>query len=79
MLFIEYIIKVVNIMSLWHGIDFNSIRDQIFELIKLFLAKTKIFQLFDQILQLLMSCGKFRIFAVVLMKAYRLIVGNSKV
>jgi hypothetical protein len=79
MLFIEYIIKVVNIINLWHGINFNSIRDQIFELIKLFLAKTKIFQLFDQILQLLMSCGKFRIFAVVLMKAYRLIVGNSKV
>ncbi len=46
----QYIIKVANLMSLWHGIDFTLIRDKIFELIQLVLRKTKIFQLFDGIL-----------------------------
>ncbi len=79
MLFMQFIIKVANLMSLWHGIDFTSIRDKTFELIELFFKKTKIFQLFDGILQLSISSGKFSIFAVIFMKAYRLIVGNSKV
>ncbi len=80
MLFMQFIIKVANLMSLWHGIDFTSIRDKTFELIELFKKKkTKIFQLFDGILQLSISSGKFSIFALVFMKAYRLIVGNSKV
>ncbi len=79
MLFMEYIIKVANLLSLWHGIDFTSIRDQIFELFALFLTKTKILNIFNVILHLLMSFEKIRIFVMVLMKAYLLIVGNSKV
>jgi hypothetical protein len=75
----EYIIKVANLLSLWHGIDFTSIRDQIFELFALFLTKTKILNIFNVILHLLMSFEKIRIFVMVLMKAYLLIVGNSKV
>jgi hypothetical protein len=79
MLFMEYIIKVANLLSLWHGIDFTSIRDQIFELFALFVTKTKMLNIFNAILHLLMSFEKIRIFVMILMKAYLLIVGNSKV
>jgi hypothetical protein len=79
MLFVEYIIKVANLMSLWHGIDFTSIRDKFFDLINLFLTKSKIFHIFDGVLQLLMSSDKTRLFVLVWIKAFRLIVGNSKV
>jgi hypothetical protein len=79
MLFMEYIIKVANLMSLWHRIDSKSIRDKLFELIQLFLTKTKILKIFDRISQLIMSSVKTRNIVMIWIKAFRLIVGNSKV
>ncbi len=79
MLFVQYIIKVANLINLWHGIDFALIRDKLFELIALFLTNTKISWLFDALSQLLMSSVNTRVFVAFWIKAFRLIVGNSKV
>jgi hypothetical protein len=75
----QYIIKVANLMNLWHGIDFALIRDKFFELIALFLINTKISRVFDALPQLLMSSVNTSVFVAFWMKAFRLIVGNSKV
>jgi hypothetical protein len=75
----QYIIKVANLMNLWHGIDFALIRDQFFELIALFLTNTRISRVFDALSQLLMSSVNTRVFVTFWMKAFRLIAGNSKV
>jgi hypothetical protein len=79
MLFVQFIIKVANLINLWHGIDFALIRDKLFELIALFVINTKISQLFDALSQLLMSSVNTRVFVAFWIKAFRLIVGNSKV
>ncbi len=42
MLFMQYIISVANLMSLWHGIDFKLIRDTFFRFIVKLLMWTKI-------------------------------------
>jgi hypothetical protein len=75
----HYIVGVANLISLWHGIDFASIRDKFFKLIVKLLKKTKIEIIFDKLVQVLMDSSFMHIFIVVWLRILRSMVKNLKV
>jgi hypothetical protein len=79
MLFMEYIIGVANLMSLWHGIDFISIRDKFFEIIRVILTKIRVKNFFNKIFQLLLNSEKIRIFVIFSMKIFKAVAKKSQV
>jgi hypothetical protein len=79
MLFLQYIIGVANLMSLWHGIDFTLIRDTFFRFIVKFLMWTKIEIIINQIFETLMDNSFLRIFAIILSINFKWMVKNLKV
>jgi hypothetical protein len=79
MLFLQYIIGVANLMSLWHGIDFTLIRDTFFRFIVKFLMWTKIEIIINQIFETLMDNSFLRIFVIILSTNFKSMVKNLKV
>jgi hypothetical protein len=79
MLFMAYIISVANLLSLWHGIDFLSIRDIFFRLFVKLLMKTKIKIIFIKIFQILMDYSYLNNFVVILLKPFKSMVKNLQV
>jgi hypothetical protein len=78
MLFMQYIIGVVNLMSSWHGIDFISMKDQFFAIIGLFLTKIRAKNIFNKIFYLLLNSEQIRIFFI-FSKIFKAVVKNSQV
>jgi hypothetical protein len=78
MLFMQYIIGVANLMSLWHGIDFISMKDQFFAIIGLFLTKIRAKNIFNKIFNLLLNSEQIRIFFI-FSKIFKALVKNSQV
>ncbi len=79
MLFMQYIIGVANLISLWHGLDFTTIMNQIFSYILKLLMKTEIEIIINRIVEILMDYSLLRNFIAILSRTFKSMVKNLQV
>jgi hypothetical protein len=75
-LFMQYIIGVANLISLWHVLDFTTIMDQIFSFILKMLMKTEIEIIINRIVGIFMDYSLLRNFIIILLKTFKSMAKN---
>jgi hypothetical protein len=78
-LFLQYIIGVANLISLWHGLDLTTIMDLIFSFILKLLMKTKIEIIINRIVEILMDYSLLRNFIIILLRTFKSMAKNLQV
>jgi hypothetical protein len=78
-LFMQYIIGVANLISLWHGLDFTTIMDKIFSFIHKLLMKTEIEIIINRIVEIFMDYWLLRNFINILLRSFKSMAKNLQV
>jgi hypothetical protein len=78
-LFMQYIIGVANLISLWHGLDFTTIMDQILSFIHKLLMKTEIEIIINRIVEIFMDYSLLRNFINILLRSFKSMAKNLQV
>ncbi len=78
-LFMQYIIGVANLISLWYGLDVTTIMDQIFSFFLKLSMKTEIEIIIKRIVKILMDYSLLRNFIVIMLRTFKSMTKNLQV